>query len=148
MELETKYFGAVRCDEESVLHFSEGLFGFEYEKEFLLIPFEGSGESMLCFQSVHTPTLAFVAMNPFFLNKAYAPILTEKELASMGVSQSEDLCYYTLCVVKEPLSRSTVNFKCPIVINDVTRKAKQVILDQYEMRHLLSDFAGKEGASC
>lgn len=148
MELDTKYFGPIRCDAESVLEFPNGLFGFEDEKQFLLIPFEGSNESMLCFQSVATPSLAFVAMNPFFLSKSYAPILPEKELESMGVACSEDLCYYTLCVVKEPLANSTVNLKCPVVINDTTRQARQVILDQYEMRHLLSDFTGKEEAPC
>lgn len=148
MELETKYFGPIRCSEESVLNFADGLFGFEDEKEFLLIPFEESDGSMLCFQSVKTPALAFVAMNPFFLWKEYTPVLTQKELVGMEVACSEDLCYYTLCVVRDPLAKSTVNFKCPVVINDVTRQARQVILDQYEMRHLLSDFAGKEEESC
>lgn len=148
MELDTKYFGPVRCDKESVLRFPDGLFGFEGEKEFVLLPFEGSGESLLCFQSVATAELAFVVMNPFFLSKDYAPVLPEKELGIMGVDCSEDLCYYVLCVVKEPLSASTVNLKCPVVINDKTREARQVILEQYEMRHLLSDLTRKEDVVC
>lgn len=143
MELETKYFGLIRCDEGSVLHFQDGLFGFEEEKEFVLLPFEGGDETLLCFQSVKTPMLAFTAMNPFFLDKNYAPILPRKELEGFGVSKSEDLCYYSLCVVKNPVSASTINLKCPIVLHDETRVAKQVILEQYEMRHLLSDFSVK-----
>lgn len=151
MELETKYFGLIRCDSESVLDFPEGLFGFEDEKQFVLLPFEGGDESLLCFQSVATPPLAFVAMNPFFLDRSYAPVLSEKELTQLEVERSEDLCYYTLCVVKDPLPSSTINLKCPVVINDTTRKARQVILEQpYQMRHLLSEFAEKvkEGDSC
>ncbi len=148
MELVTRYFGPVRYDAESVLHFSDGLFGFEEEKTFLMIPFEESDGRMLCFQSIQTPELAFVAFDPFYLSKEYAPVLGEKELALLGVSRSEDLCYYTLCVMKKPLSDSTVNLKCPVVINDVTRKARQVILEQYQMKHLLSEFTGKEDASC
>lgn len=150
MEFETKYFGVMRCDEETALHFPDGLFGFEDEKKFFLLPFEGGNESLLCFQSVTTPQLAFVAVNPFFLDKTYAPLLTEKELKGMGVSCSEDLCYYTLSVVKDPLGNSTVNLKCPIVINDVTRMARQVILEQkeYQMRHLLSEFSENGGVSC
>lgn len=144
MELDTKYFGVVRCSDESVLHFSEGLFGFEEEKEFVLIPFDGGDEMLLCFQSVNTPQLAFAAMNPFFLDKTYAPVLSEKDLASFQVGKSEDLCYYTLCVVKDPIGDSTINLKCPIVIREDNRVAKQVILEQYEMRHLLSDFSKKQ----
>ena len=48
MLLETKYFGQVDCPEEHVFHFAGGLFGFEEEKRFALLPFEGSGGSLLC----------------------------------------------------------------------------------------------------
>lgn len=147
MELDTKYFGAIRCDEESILHFPDGIFAFEEEKEFLLIPFKEGEGSMLCLQSVATPQLAFVVMDPFYLDKSYAPVLTPKELEMMEASCSENLIYYSLCVVQEPISKSRVNLKCPVVINDVTRQGRQVILDQYEMRHLLSEFAVKEEES-
>lgn len=40
----------------------------------------------------------------------------------MGVSSSQDLCYYVLCVVREPVGESTVNLKCPIVIHAEEKK--------------------------
>ncbi len=144
MQLKTKYFSTIDYDQSDILDFPCGLFGFEDEKKFLLLPFEGADSNLLCFQSVCTPTLAFVVMNPFSLNPAYAPIVTSEELKTMGVEKSEDLCYYVMCVVREPVGASTVNFKCPVVINDITRKAMQVILetDEFHMRHLLSEFGG------
>ena len=48
MRLRTKYFGEIECREEDKLHFPEGLFGFEEEKEFFLLPFEGGAGSLLC----------------------------------------------------------------------------------------------------
>ena len=84
MLVQTKYFGQVECGEEQELHFPRGLFGFEEEKSFLLLPFEGSGGSLLCFQSAVTPHLAFVAMNPFYLKPDYAPVLTGEELRELG----------------------------------------------------------------
>ena len=51
MRLQTKYFGEIDCPEEDLLHFPEGLFGFEEEKEFFLLPFEDSEGTLLCFQS-------------------------------------------------------------------------------------------------
>ena len=151
MRLKTKYFGEIECQEEDKLRFPAGLFGFEEEKEFFLLPFEGGGDSLLCFQSVLTPGLAFVAMNPFSLKPDYAPVLTPGELKEMGVERSEDLCFYTLCVVRSPVSESTVNLRCPVAVNDQTRRAVQVILedDTYSMHHRLSEFGRKEeGASC
>lgn len=150
MQIQTKYFGKIHYEPQEVLTFPNGLFGFEKENAFLLLPFEGSDGNLLCFQSVSTPSLAFIAMNPFSLNPSYAPILQKQELSFMGVPKSEDLCYYVLCVVKDPIGESTVNFRCPIVVNPDTQQALQVILEthDYHMRHRLSEFRGEEAKSC
>lgn len=143
MQLSTKYFGMVEYEPEDLLHFPAGLFGFEEEHRFLLLPFHGSAGGLLCFQSADTPALAFVAMDPFHLQPDYAPVLDEGTLREMGADSSGELCYYVLCVVKNPVAESTVNLRCPVVINVHTRNARQVILDSdvYQMRHLLSQFS-------
>ena len=151
MRLKTKYFGEIDCPEEVKLYFPDGLFGFEEEKEFFLLPFEGGDGMLLCFQSAATPGLAFVAMNPFSLKPDYAPVLTPRELEAMGVGRSEELCYYVLCVVRHPVGESTVNLRCPVVVNEDTRRAVQVILEDgdYHMRHRLADLKRtEEGTPC
>ena len=147
MLLQTKYFGQLDCPAEQALHFPKGLFGFEEEKEFYLLPFEGSGGSLLCFQSAATPQLAFVAMNPFHLKPDYTPVLAGDELHMLGVERSEDLCFYTLCVVRNPVADSTVNLRCPVAVNAHTHQALQVILEteEYQMHHPLSEFGNRGG---
>lgn len=149
MLLKTKYFGTVDCPDEERVHFAAGLFGFEEEKDFYLLPFEGSGGSLLCFQSAATPALAFVAVNPFSFKPDYAPQLAAAELEELGVERSEDLCFYTLCVVRNPVSDSTVNLRCPVAVNEDTRQAMQVILEDqgYKMHHRLSEFGQREEAA-
>lgn len=150
MQIKTKYFGEIECEEGDILHFREGLFGFEEEKQFLLLPFAGSDGTLLCFQSVVTPMLAFVAMNPFTLRPDYAPQLQASELKALKVSDSHALSFYVLCAVREPVAQSTVNLRCPVAINEDTYQAMQVILDtnEYEMRHYLSEFERGRQASC
>lgn len=150
MKLSTKYFGEIDYSQEDVIRFPEGIFAFEQEKEFLLLPFSGSDGTLLCLQSVATSQLAFVVMNPFALHLEYAPVLQPEELEALGVKDSRELCYYVLCVVKNPVSTSTVNMKCPVAVNDETQVGAQVILetDEYGMRHLLSEFQAGEGSSC
>ena len=123
MQLDTKYFGRIDYAPEDVLTFPNGLFGFEAEKSFLLLPFEGSDGNMLCLQSLAAPSPAFIAM--------------------MEVSRSEELCYYVMCVVREPVGASTLNLRCPLVINPDLRRGMQVILDTdaYHMRHRLDEFS-------
>ena len=66
-------------------------------------------------------------MNPFSLDPTYAPVLTPEELKLMEVETSQELLL--LCALRrgEPVSESTVNMKCPVVINDQSRRAVQVI---------------------
>ena len=40
MKLQTKYFGEIEYEESEILTFPVGLFGFEEEHQFLLLPFE------------------------------------------------------------------------------------------------------------
>ena len=89
-----------------------------------------------------------MVMDPFSLDPAYAPELQRAELQALGVGSHQDLSYYVLCVVRDPVAESTVNFKCPVAINPETRVAQQVILETaaYEMRHALSEFGPKAGA--
>lgn len=150
MKLQTKYFGEIEYEEDEIITFPVGLFGFEEEHQFLLLPFEGSAATLLCLQSVATPALAFVVMNPFSLDPGYAPVLQPKELSQLGVQDSQELGFYVLCVVKKPVADSTVNLKCPVAVHPATRIAQQVILDsdQYHMRHPLAQFGRKEAAPC
>jgi len=147
LKLQTKYFGEIECGEDSVLNFPVGMFGFDEEHEFVLLPFEGSGGTLLCLQSTVTPGLAFVVMDPFALCAGYEPRLQKNELKELEAEKEEELCFYVLCVVRHPVAESTVNLKCPVAINLKSQKARQVILetDEYEMRHPLGEL-GQKGA--
>lgn len=146
MTLQTKYFGGIEYEQKECISFPAGLFGFEEERSFLLIPFQDDQSGLLCLQSTQTPELAFIAVDPFSLKPNYAPVLSATDLEALGAAESQDLSYYTLCVVRNPVANSTVNLKCPVAVNVETRTARQVILDteEYEMRHPLAEFGHKE----
>lgn len=146
MKLQTKYFGEIEYEADETLTFPAGMFGFEEEHSFLLLPFDGSHGNMLCLQSTATPALAFIVLDPFALKPDYAPVLRKPELQQFGVADAGELGFYVLCAVKKPVSDSTVNLRCPLVVHPETRVARQVIMEQYEMRHPLSEFGSGEGA--
>ncbi len=149
MKTLTKYFGEVEYTKDELLTFSKGLFGFEDEQAFLLLPFSDAG-TLFSLQSVKTGELAFTLMHPFTLDASYAPVLREEELRALEVDKSEDLYFYVMCTVKKPVDESTVNMKCPIAINPDTRRAMQVILDDdaWEMRHKLREFEKRGDETC
>ncbi len=149
LKTQTKYFGEIAYEPSERIAFPRGLFGFEDERDFLLLTFPGDGK-LYSLQSLTTPRLAFVAVDPFTLCVDYEPQLQPQELEELGVKESTDLFYYALCAVKTPVGDSTVNLRCPIAINGDTRQAMQVILEEkrYGMRHLLSNMERQEGKPC
>lgn len=54
--------------------------------------------------------------------------------------------YYVMCVVRDPVGASTLNLRCPVVINPDLHRGMQVILDDdsYEMRHRLDSLSQGE----
>lgn len=150
LKLQTKYFGLIDCEEKEAIQFPDGIPGFQEEKRFMLLPFADSNNTMLCLQSVETPMLAFVLLDPFSLLPDYQPDLQREDLERFEVQSGEQLYFYVLCTMRTPISSSTVNLRCPIAINPNTLVAHQVFLDadKYEMRHLLSSFENDGGKPC
>ena len=149
MKTNTKYFGEIDYTKDELLTFDKGLFGFEDEKEYLLLPFSAEG-TMFSLQSVKTPDLAFTLMHPFSLEPEYAPVLSDDDLKALKAEKSEDLYYYVLCTVKQPVGESTINMKCPLAINPDTRHGLQTILEDeaWDMRHKLVEFEERRSKKC
>ena len=131
MTIQTDY-GMVEYQEEDLLIFRDGLFGFPQLTRYLLLRMNDEDDSILLMLSVEESKVVFVLINPFFLTPDYSPILAPEELS-----------YYAICVVQNDYLENTVNLKCPLVINPKTRHGIQVILKDsaYGYRHKLGSFA-------
>ena len=146
MKINNKYFGEIEYAAEEKLRFSEGLFGFEEQKEFLPIPFEAGSDALICLQSLEDEDLSFVLLNPFLFFVDYDPKISETDRTAIGSPKDEDISYYVIGVIREQVGDSTVNLKAPVAVNAKTRDARQIILDDpaYTFRHSLGEQKGKE----
>ncbi len=141
MDINTKYFGEISVAEEEQVSFPSGLFGFENSKAFFLLSFDEESEDMVCLQAVDEPALGFVLINPFCVYPEYEPLLlTGEDLKELESTPEESLVFYAIAVIHEDMTKSTINLKCPVVINPRKRIGKQVIFDgdRYSMRSPLS----------
>ena len=149
LTLDTKDYGTIEYEESDLIHFTDGLFGFNDLKDFIpLVLDENEDNTML--QSIENTDIAFVIINPFSLDPDYNPVLSPEELSYLGVKSEDDLSYYVICVLRSNHLENTVNMKAPVVINPDKRIGMQVILNQseYDFRKKLSSFTtGQEGAS-
>lgn len=146
MEINTKYFGPMPYTEDEVITFRKGVFGFEENRRFILIRFDDENGGLLCLQNIEDEQLAFVVMNPFYFMPDYEPVLQEAELKRLEAGTSEELLFYNICVLDEDVAKSSVNLRCPLVVNGDTKQAMQVILEdsRYSFKQPFHEFAAKE----
>lgn len=147
MILHTKFEEIIEISEEDILHFEQGLPGFEDEKQFVLLPMEGTPFSTL--QSVSTKELAFFTTNPFLFFQDYDFELVESVQKQLKIKEESDVLVQVILTIQEPLEKSTGNLQAPVVINVKENIAKQVILtdNKYRTRHELleTSIVGQEG---
>jgi flagellar assembly factor FliW len=147
MKLHTKFEDIVEINESEILQFKQGIPGFEVEKQFVLIPMEGTPFSIL--QSVATSKLAFITVDPFVFFKEYDLELPVSVQEQLQIRQSSEVVVQVIVTVAELFGDSTANLKAPIIINKQQNIGKQVVLtdSNYQTRHLLTESnpAGQEG---
>jgi flagellar assembly factor FliW len=147
MILYTKFEETIEINESDILHFEHGLPGFEDEKQFILLPMEGTPFSTL--QSVFTKDLAFFTTNAFLFFKKYDFELPESVQEQLKIKEESDVLVQVILTIQEPLDKSTANLQAPVVINVKENLAKQVVLtdNRYKTGHELSESSllGQEG---
>lgn len=130
MIINTKNFGELVFEEKEKIYFKEGLYGFEDQKEFILLNNYDTEEPVpfMWLQSVVDPELTFVISIPFFLRVDYEFEIPEEVCSDLKVTQPSDVAVYSICKVTDDIEDMTVNLQSPLVINASTRQGRQIVL--------------------
>lgn len=130
-ECETKYYGRLAYEEDSVFEFPTGLIGFENETRFL--PVEPAGASpIVLLQSLATPLLCFVALPVLVVDPAYRIAALPEDLRAAGLPPGVEPVIGTdvLCLVLITIQEhqaTTANLLAPLLVNLKTRQGVQAI---------------------
>lgn len=126
MEIETKSKGKIQIEEDKIYETTEGLYGFEDYHKFALV--NSDYEPFIWLQSLDTPDLAFLIVDPFLICDYYETDIDDESLKKIGVQKPEDLVIMTIVTIPSDGSAITANFQGPLVINKNTKQFIQVIL--------------------
>ncbi len=136
MTIETKNFGTIEFNNDSVITFNSGLPAFENNKKFVIIAEPDTDFYYL--QSVEDGELSLVLLDLCNLMPNYDPLVSEEQLSGLG-SLGNNISIYNVCVIKGDIQNMTVNLMAPIIINNDTNLGHQVILEneEYSVKHTL-----------
>lgn len=135
MVLHTEHLGDIDYMDTDVIHFPEGLPGFDDEKYFIVIP---SGDLEFPFstlQSTHDEKLAFIITDPFLFVEPYDFEIADSDAKKLGVEEEKDLeCImaFTMVTIPENVEETTINIMAPVIINTEKQIGKQILLNEYD----------------
>jgi flagellar assembly factor FliW len=137
MKMIQSRFGEIKYDPANLVHFIEGLIGFEELHDFIVMPNEKQGP-LFWIQSIEDPEVAFVLTDPtnFFVDYKVVPDRRERE--KLGLSEEDD-CFVLSVVTVPPDRKVTLNLMAPILFAPRINRALQVVLEKssYSTRHPL-----------
>jgi len=130
MVIETKNFGNIEINEDSVYTFDYGLPGFEDLRKFTIITTDEAPDKKPLFhwlQSLESPETAFIIMDVYNIVPDYNPLVYDSDLETIGEVKDDNLLIYNIVVIPEIVSKMSVNLKAPVVLNLTTKKGRQMI---------------------
>lgn len=136
MEIHSIKIGTVSYREEDVFYFPSGVLGFEDEKHFILVPTENV-EPFVWLQSIATPSLAFLLIDPRLILPDYQLELRKEDLREIEIETGQDALIHAIVTVPQNPRRMTANLKGPLVFNLKKRLCMQVIIENADLRHPL-----------
>lgn len=137
MLVKTKGMGYVEVDENDILQFPHGIYGFEKAHRFVLLFNSKKKSKFMWLQCIDSEEPRFAVIDPYAIFEDYDPIIGEDATCAISLKKKENLRLLVIATVTGNVKDVYFNLKCPIVINAEDNIAMQVILDdeRYPMRY-------------
>ncbi|MEG0979295.1 MAG: flagellar assembly protein FliW [Oscillospiraceae bacterium] len=128
----------LQINQKDIIHFKEGLPGFEKFKDYVLLQ-EQEVPFVMTLQSIDEEFPSFVVIDPYAFIENYDAKLSQKDMDFFDCKNRDDLKVLLITVIPKDLKDTVVNLKSPIIINAKTNSAKQFILENsdYPIRYKL-----------
>ena len=149
MQLSTKHFGTIEYEPDRIITFPHGLPGFPDTRNYLLIDSSTPNNLFYWLQCLDDGDLAFTLIDLYQVKPDYNPLVEPDEVAELNDLTNTTYEIYNVAVIPEEVQQMRVNLKAPIVINPVTMRGKQVIVnnEEYNVRHFIFEELGNNNKS-
>ncbi len=137
MTVTTKNFGEITIEDAKIIRFPAGIIGFPDLTDFALIHDEEKGVGGIHWlQSMQEPAFAMPVMDPLTVKEDYNPEVDDEILKPLGELNPDETLVLVTVTVPSDLTKMTVNLRGPIIVNALTRRAAQVIIEDnsYQVR--------------
>lgn len=140
MQIQTKYLGEMDIQEENILTFPWGIYGFVDSKKFVVLEIPDN-DHIRFLQDIDNSSIAFILITPWDFFEDYDMEITEEELAKIDIyaDNKKEMTVCNIVTLGHTFRESTANLLAPIIINSSNKKGMQIILNEthYTTKHNL-----------
>ncbi len=133
-------------DEKALIHFPEGLVGFEDFTRYTLIS-NPDEEPFFWLQGVDDGDLAFVAVDPLTFESDYDFKVEDETIELLKIEDPADLRLLTIVTMHSDITRMTANLLAPVLINQRNNLGCQLILRDSDYSTKTPMFAQEDDGS-
>lgn len=145
MKIATRDFGVIEIDDNTVISMPNGILGFEDTKRYTLISPLGEDTFPMWLQSVDGVQPCFVVYDPMQIYSDYSFEITDEEQELLKIDENTPYRCLAVAIVPEDFKKTTINLRCPLVINTRDNIAAQIILEEYDFKcPVYADDSGEE----
>ena len=135
LKINSKPYGKISVRANQLIHFEEGLLGFEDIKYYYLL--DQNEGPFYWLQSMEIKEVAFVIINPIYFKKDYCLELSEKDFLDIGLKSREEieknlLHFVIITLPSEDPKLMTANLLGPVIINKHRQIGKQALSLNHE----------------
>ena len=139
MKISTRDFGEVEINDNTIINIPNGILGFEkYTKYTLLSPL-GEDTFPMWLQCTEAPQPCFVVYDPMHIYPDYKFEITDEEQTQLKIGGDVPYRVLTVAIVPDDYKKTTINLRCPLVINTKENIAAQIILEDYDFKYPVYD---------
>jgi len=130
MIAETSRFGKIEYGKSEIITMVRGILGFDENIRFIVVNLEGQ-EPFKWLQSLEDPDLAFLMIEPTYLNTGYIVEINPNDLITLKANSVDEIAIYVLVSIpRNRPSLMSANLQAPIAINKNRMKAMQLVLSE------------------
>lgn len=138
MKVQSTRLGEMEVVDKDIIQIPEGILGFSGCEKYTWINHDDQESPIELLQSIDDADLTFMLVDPFLFKPDYVFELQEEWKDKLNVYQSEQLTVRAIVTVRS-IDRISINLKAPIIINNRSRIAAQIVLDgpEYTLQYFI-----------
>jgi flagellar assembly factor FliW len=130
MKIETSMFGTIDVLEDQEIRFVQAMIGFPGLVRFALMD---TGGAIKWLQSLDDEAVVFPVVDPFGIKADYDVEIPTSDAKALQLENVDDVQLWCVTVLADSKEEVRANLRAPIVLNQKTGKARQIVLPDNDL---------------